>query len=229
VRSEYPLPCVQNFRWSTSVDSDPTHPWKPTAFQGGWGPESGSGSRCGEFGKSGWTVRAQTEGEWVPMRPTGALSFQLDWKDLHTAGRPSPPPFLTHGVPFTLCTEFPLVHNGGLGPNSPLEVESVPRGDGGPSPEAEAVAVNSVNQGGRYMPWECRRRYPTRWPWARPSGRTRQAWSGRLCDQRVHCSPSDTGRGLHTAGRHPSPRAVTLDASTRGPRARLDGIRHGNH
>ncbi len=30
---QYFHPCVQNFRGSTSVDSDPTHPWKPKAFQ----------------------------------------------------------------------------------------------------------------------------------------------------------------------------------------------------
>ena len=163
------------------------------------------------------------------MRPTGALSFQLDWKDLHAAGRPSPPPFLTHGVPF-----YP-VYRISAGPHrwtrSQLTLGSRKRsmGGGGPSPEAEAVAVNSANQGGRYMPWECRRRYPTRWPWARPSGRTRQAWSGRLCDPRVHCSSSDTGGAYTPPG--DTHHHVPLPWMRRqwGPRARHYGIQQGNH
>jgi hypothetical protein len=45
--------------------------------------------RARPSGRTRHAARAQTEGEWVSMRPTGALPFQRDWKGLHAAGRPS--------------------------------------------------------------------------------------------------------------------------------------------
>ena len=49
--------------------------------------------RARPSGHTRLAARAQTEGEWVSMRPTGALPFQEDWKGLHTAGRYPTPPF----------------------------------------------------------------------------------------------------------------------------------------
>ena len=59
-----------------------------------------------------------TEGEWVSMRPTGALPLQQGWRGLQSAWETANTTLPTYVVPFTLGTEFPRVHFRGFGSNS---------------------------------------------------------------------------------------------------------------
>ena len=100
----------------------------------------------------------ETEGEWVSMRPTGALPFQEDWKGPPHRRETSITTLPTYEVLSSLCPEFPWDNFGGFGSYSSLEAESIPR-DGNPSPNTNCRKRRIRQQGGRHkVNMTCRQR-----------------------------------------------------------------------
>jgi hypothetical protein len=172
--------------------------------------------RARPSGHTRLAARAQTEGEWVSMRPTGAFPFQEDWKGLHTAGRYPTPPFQPMQYLRPCVQNFPGSTSVDSDPTHPwrpkalqemgirvrkrtaAEVNSANRVEGTRLTRQQDVGVTSR------IPHSVAKGPPE---WSHESSAPRPKGSGCLCDRRVHCPSSRTGRAYMPPGdihHHPS-------------------------